>query len=591
MKKLLAVLLSVMMAASLAAPAFAAPAPDAAPADGAYTVDGEAVPVYKPGDAIPISAFLPEAANDAVLGIIGGADGPTSIVVGGQIGGLDLGSFNWDGLDLEGLDPDSTDWSELEKQLQEMQKQLIDGQKEALGGVPGQVGVMVNGVYVKFPDAAPEVTDGRTMVPVRALVETVDGEVSYDDGKIVCKTDKAAVTLNVGSDEATVDHPAPENSDEATGEIIKMDCAPYIKGGRTYVPIRFIAEALGYEVGWDAYYETAILLDRAALTEAIDKDFTILNKVQANRLPELTEGQSLRAEAKGKVSVTVFDTLNGNKTYSADLAAKQLMNDEAASGSMSVDMSGAFLDMLMEQTGMDEEADETVQLVVDLLKNLEYILDADGKMFFHSDALDRLADKKNVWMSVDISEALAEMGQAGLVVSFADANQITIGSTLAQMMPCESVSEWSSVMEIVDMLDSLYGDGKFTTSGGVSTLTIGVDDLFDLYKDMGLSEDDIAEAKTAFKEYKITMKVDSKGGAVMTCAMETNPQSDVPGMKIAMDVTQSGGNVSMTMNYHIANLGEMKLEVSQTQKSTSDKPMTEPPEGSTVVESIEPLAF
>ena len=92
MKKLLALLLSAMMAASLAVPAFADSPDGPAPVDGAYTVDGEAAPVYNPGDVIPIdvipiSAIPPEITVDEALGIIGGQDGPTSIVVGGQIGG------------------------------------------------------------------------------------------------------------------------------------------------------------------------------------------------------------------------------------------------------------------------------------------------------------------------------------------------------------------------------------------------------------------------------------------------------------------------------------------------------------------------
>lgn len=535
MKKLLALVLSVIMAASLAVPAFASP------------------------------GLSPEEA--ASIGIIGGQDGPTAIIVSGPLGGFD---------------PEDVDWGSLEERLNNWRDEI----KKEMGGVPGQVGVMVDGKYVKFPDTVPEMNGGTTMVPVRALMEALGGEVEFAGGRVVCKTDEIRLTFTLGSAEALVEYPGGELMSD--GQIFPLGSAPYLKGGRAYVPLRFLAEALGYEVGWDGEFETAILLDRAALAADIDKDFTILNKVQANRLPELKEGQSLQTEAKGKVSVTVFDTLNGSKTYSADLSAKQLMNEEAASGSMSVGLPEALLDLLKEQAGMDEEADEAVQLVVDLLKDLEYILDADGKMFFHSDALDRLADEENVWLGVDISEALAEMGQAGLVVSLADANEITIGSTLARMMPCESVSEWGSVMEMVDMLDSLYGDGKFTTSGGVSTLTIGVDDLFDLYKDMGLDEEDIAEAKAAFKEYKITMKVDSKGGAVMTCAMETNPQSGVPGMKIAMDVTQSGGNVSMTMSYHIANMGEMKLTLTQTQKTTSGKPMTQPPKGATILDTDAP---
>ena len=83
MKKLLALLLSAMMAASLAVPAFADSPDGPAPVDGAYTVDGEPVPVYKPGEA---------------LGVIGGADGPTAITTTGPawLGGLgvDLSAFN-----------------------------------------------------------------------------------------------------------------------------------------------------------------------------------------------------------------------------------------------------------------------------------------------------------------------------------------------------------------------------------------------------------------------------------------------------------------------------------------------------------------
>lgn len=586
MKKLTAVLLSLILALSLAAPAFAAPAPGAAPADGAYTVDGEAVPVYKPGDAIPISAFLPEATNDAALGIIGGADGPTSIITSGP-----LGSFNWDGLDLEGLDPDSTDWAELGKQLQETQKQLIDGQKQALGGVPGQVGVMVNGVYVKFPDAAPEVTDGRTMTPVRALVEALGGEVDYEfaDQKDFVRLfiDEYTISFTIGGTTA-VRHTRGTDTGEAD-KTIEMDCAPYIKGGRTYVPVRFIAEALGYDVGWDSAYQTAILLDRDALAAEIDKNFTILNKVQANKSVGMEQGKNYLADVKESLTLTLFDTLDENKTYKADLTGKQIFNTEAASAQLSLKLSGNALDdlekLLTEQYGADfEENAALFRTVAEGLDDIEVILTREGSAWFRAAALDELAGKDNVWLAADLGNQWGEL-------AFTQAGDATIGSALTAMLDKDSVTSVVSLPSMTGMLNSLFSDGKFTTSGGVSTLTIGVDDLLDLYKDMDLSEEDIAEAKAAFKEYKITMKVDGKGATDMTCVMETAAQAGVPGMKVTMDVKQANGNVTMDMNFHIANMGEMKVEVTQTQKATADKPMTEPPEGSTVVDSIEPLSF
>ena len=566
MKKLLTILLSMALVLSLAVPAFAAPAPDAAPVDDTYTVDGEAVPVYQPGDAIPISAILDSLTPEEALGIIGGADGPTAIITSGPIGSID-----WE--DFANLPDDN---------LAELLQQQRDENKKALGGVPGQVGVMVNGAYIQFPDAVPEETNGRTMVPVRALVEALGGEVDYQDDVVTFTMDGYAYAFAVGSTTVKVSVTADNDKDTPEPEDIQMDCAPYIKDGRTYVPVRFISEALGYDVGWDAFYETAILLDRDALTSQIDEKFTILNKVQANKSIGMEEGKNYRSDAKGNISLTLFDTLNGSKTYKADLTAKQLFNTDAASADVSLKLSDNAVDDLLEQvigasTYADDEDVELLRSVLTGLEDMELIMTKEGSVWFRMAALDELAGEDNVWLDADLG---ADWGE----LAFTQAGDATIGKVLVRFMPCESVTEWGSVMEMVNLLDSLYGDDQFTTSGGTSTLTIDLDTLMGLYADMGLDESDLEEAKAAFKEYKITMKVDSRGGAAVTCNMETAAQTGVPGMKITMDVTQSGGNVSMTMNYHIANMGEMKVEVTETQRATSDKPLTEPPEGATLVD-------
>lgn len=44
-----------------------------------------------------------------------------------------------------------------------------------LGGVEGQIGVMLDGTYISFPDAVPEVANGRTMVPCRQVLEAFGG--------------------------------------------------------------------------------------------------------------------------------------------------------------------------------------------------------------------------------------------------------------------------------------------------------------------------------------------------------------------------------------------------------------------------------
>lgn len=88
-------------------------------------------------------------------------------------------------------------------------------------------------------DAAPYVDSAwRTMVPVRVLAETLGGTVDYTDNVITIVDGDTTVVMTVGEDTYTV------NDKEQT-----MDTAPVIgEGDRAFVPIRFLAEALGYTV-------------------------------------------------------------------------------------------------------------------------------------------------------------------------------------------------------------------------------------------------------------------------------------------------------------------------------------------------------
>lgn len=89
-------------------------------------------------------------------------------------------------------------------------------------------------------DAAPYVADSRTMVPIRALTEAFGAKVDYDNDArtVTIVNNDTTIVMTVGETTYTV------NDAEKT-----MDVAPVIgSGDRAYVPVRFVAEALGYEV-------------------------------------------------------------------------------------------------------------------------------------------------------------------------------------------------------------------------------------------------------------------------------------------------------------------------------------------------------
>ena len=103
----------------------------------------------------------------------------------------------------------------------------------------GSSDMVVNNNVVAMEDAAPYVANDRTYVPFRALGEALGAEVEWDnDARTVTYTlGKTEVVMTIGEKTYTV------NGEEKT-----MDVAPEITGDRTYVPVRFVGEALGFKV-------------------------------------------------------------------------------------------------------------------------------------------------------------------------------------------------------------------------------------------------------------------------------------------------------------------------------------------------------
>ena len=98
---------------------------------------------------------------------------------------------------------------------------------------------IVNNDVVSVEDAAPYVANDRTYVPFRALGEALGAKVVWDnDARTVTYTlGKTEVVMTIGEKTYTV------NGEEKT-----MDVAPEITNDRTYVPVRFVGEALGFKV-------------------------------------------------------------------------------------------------------------------------------------------------------------------------------------------------------------------------------------------------------------------------------------------------------------------------------------------------------
>lgn len=99
-------------------------------------------------------------------------------------------------------------------------------------------------------DAAPLSRGGRMMLPIRFVAEAFGAAVGWDGD---------AATATVAAGETVITVRIGEKQIFVNGAAVPLDTAAFIEGGRTYLPVRAVADALGAAVGWDGDTATATL--------------------------------------------------------------------------------------------------------------------------------------------------------------------------------------------------------------------------------------------------------------------------------------------------------------------------------------------
>jgi len=123
---------------------------------------------------------------------------------------------------------------------------------------PPAIRVVLNGTELAF-DVPPQIIDGRTMVPMRAIFEAFGAEVLWNDAEktITATKDTTVITLKIGNTTLQKGY-----------RTITLDVPPQIVENRTLVPVRAIAESFGAEVLWDAETKTVKITTDPSLSNS-----------------------------------------------------------------------------------------------------------------------------------------------------------------------------------------------------------------------------------------------------------------------------------------------------------------------------------
>jgi len=118
-----------------------------------------------------------------------------------------------------------------------------------------EISMSLNGVNIPT-DVPIYIDNGRTMVPVRFVSEALGARVDWvvETRKVLIRrVDGTVMELTIGKTDMMI------KKDKNKPIIVKMDVSAVINNGRTYVPVRYIAEAMGLNVDWNGKTNTVVL--------------------------------------------------------------------------------------------------------------------------------------------------------------------------------------------------------------------------------------------------------------------------------------------------------------------------------------------
>lgn len=431
------------------------------------------------------------------------------------------------------------------------------------------INVQLDGQTLTFTDAVPQVKDQRTFLPFRAVFEAMGAEVSSEGSVITAVRGGKTLTMTLDSTAATV----TENGKETP---ITMDVAPYVDSAtwRTYVPVRFAAQAFGCAVGWDQGSSTAIIVDTDKVVDkALEgKSFTYLEKLMEYS-KKYNQG-IWDMEAGFDAGMTVMSmpmTMSGSVKGTVENSEKMNMDMN-----MKMDLSElikAISTLSMEETTLSPED----QAMLDTLKNQGIDLSIRGDMGkgtlymnMKGDILTTAGMNGNDWYKMDMAALMEQSGMDwGEVLKMSRDLDYTVlaKQALSSLALTDSTTAYDGVKTAVESVLTALSDEGFVQEGEEYTAMV-----------------DLQEGNSTVTVVLVLgMKKETVVGYTMGMYMEA-VEND---MTVSMDMTVSVDEKDrMTAEMHMDSAGLMTVDLTMEGGYTQGKtaPVTEPPAGASVVD-------
>jgi len=132
--------------------------------------------------------------------------------------------------------------------------------------------VILDGATMQF-DVAPVNENGRILVPLRTIFESLGARLTWDPATKTASAVKGSnqISLTVGGQSSK------------NGEPVVLDVPARLVNDRVLVPLRFVSEALGATVNWNSRTQMVTIIS------AVDSPVPALNPADTNGSPPAAE--------------------------------------------------------------------------------------------------------------------------------------------------------------------------------------------------------------------------------------------------------------------------------------------------------------
>lgn len=389
------------------------------------------------------------------------------------------------------------------------------------------------------------------------------------------------------------------------------------------VALRSAAESAGWDVTWNSLQNEVVLLDRE----------TILKGLDLSRFEELMgrlfsavrteEGQSYQTVGTWDLTLTEFDSLDGDRSYSAQIGAQLTTRDRAVDLTLTADAS-QLLELLPEKTAAVLARELPKRLRLPELKTLlsgcklQLLLDLErGELYWNLPLLALVETEltEDTWFHLSLEGW--DVSNAGEMLAALQRGELRLGERLYDTLLADSAQDWwgadnsyEEFARLQVLLNGLLGPDTIAEKNGTLTWQVNTERVNRLMS-QAVNADLVEPLPTSegrfFQRYELSVSVTPEG--TVTSSVDIRP--DMEGMVTMLagggwtdsleaallirllelfdfqETARSSGTADHstgTAQFHWKNQFKLELSAATDRQKTPQAPRTTPPEGAEILE-------